>query len=118
MAATKPVRTNAQLKAAVAAALAWLKKNSVPWRDEADDARFLRGLSLIEQGATDGRNFVKKGVNWALRSIGRRSRKLHAAAVLLATRLAESDDATARWVGKDAHKQLIGPAMIKRISRL
>ncbi len=76
MAATKPVRPNAQLKAAVAAALAWLKKNSVPWRDEADDARFLRGLSLIEQGATDGRNFVKKGVNWALQSIGRRSRKL------------------------------------------
>ena len=90
----------------------------LPWRDEADDARFLHGLQLIEQGATDGRNFVKKGVNWALRSVGRRSRKLHTAATALAKRLAESDDATARWVGKDAYKQLTGPAMMKRIARL
>ncbi|HEY0864008.1 MAG TPA: DNA alkylation repair protein [Lacunisphaera sp.] len=90
----------------------------LPWREEADDARFLRGLELIEQGATDGRNFVKKGVNWALRSVGRRSRKLHTAATALAQRLAGSDDATARWVGKDAFRQLTGPAMLKRIARL
>lgn len=90
----------------------------VPWRDGSDDARFLHGLGLIEQGATDGRNFVKKGVNWALRSVGRRSRKLHTAATALAKRLAASGDATARWVGKDAYRQLTGPAMRKRIARL
>lgn len=90
----------------------------LPWKDESDDARFLRGLEWIEQGATDERNFVKKGVNWALRSVGRRSRKLHTAATALAKRLAESDDATARWCGKDAYKQLLGPAMMKRIARL
>jgi 3-methyladenine DNA glycosylase AlkD len=90
----------------------------VPWREAADDARFLRGLAWIEAGATDGRNFVKKGVNWALRSIGRRSRPLHAAATALAKRLAESDDATARWVGRDAFRQLTGPAMMKRVARL
>ncbi len=90
----------------------------LPWRDESDEARFLHGLDLIEQGATDGRNFVKKGVNWALRSVGRRSRRLHTAATALAKRLAGSDDATARWVGKDACQQLTGPAMLKRIARL
>jgi len=34
--------------------------------------RFLAFLPLIEQGAHDGRNFVKKAVNWALRCNGKR----------------------------------------------
>ena len=32
------------------------------------DASFLKTLPMIERAATDGRNFVKKGVSWALRS--------------------------------------------------
>jgi 3-methyladenine DNA glycosylase AlkD len=68
-----------------------------------EDADFLRGLKLIEREASDPRNFVKKGANWALRAIARRkSPKLRAAARALAQRLASSDDATARWNGKDA----------------
>ena len=67
------------------------------------EAQFLRGLELIEREASDPRNFVKKGVNWALRAIGgKQSAKLRAAARVLAKRLAASDDATERWVGKDA----------------
>jgi 3-methyladenine DNA glycosylase AlkD len=67
------------------------------------DADFLRGLELIEREASDPRNFVKKGVNWALRSIGgKKNPKLRAAARALAKKLAESEDATERWVGKDA----------------
>lgn len=70
---------------------------------EAADAQFVEGLSLIEREANDGRNFVKKGVSWALRSIGRRrSPKLKAAALATATRLAQSPDPAARWIGKDA----------------
>ena len=38
----------------------------------------------------------------ALRAIGKRNRALNAAAVAVAQRLADSDDATARWIGKDA----------------
>ena len=34
------------------------------------DADFLARLPLIEAAATDERNFVKKGVSWALRAIG------------------------------------------------
>ena len=75
----------------------------VPWRDESDDARFLRGLAWIEQASTDDRNFVKKGVNWALRAIGgKKSPALRAAARDTAARLAGSTDKTARWNGKDA----------------
>ncbi len=68
-----------------------------------DEADFLRGLALIEAHATDDRNFVKKGVSWALRAIGgKRSPALGEAARSLAARLAASPDKTAVWVGKDA----------------
>lgn len=33
---------------------------------KADDSRFLSFLPFIERGSLDGRNFVKKAVNWAL----------------------------------------------------
>jgi len=67
------------------------------------DDDFLRGLALIEACATDERNFVKKGVNWALRAIGgKQSPQLRAAARAVAERLAASADKAARWNGKDA----------------
>ncbi|MBF6024615.1 DNA alkylation repair protein [Lysobacter niastensis] len=70
---------------------------------EAADAQFLHGLELIERESGDDRNFVKKGVSWALRSIGRRrSPGLRTAALATAKRLAESQEPAARWVGKDA----------------
>jgi 3-methyladenine DNA glycosylase AlkD len=72
----------------------------------APDERFLEGLALIEREAGDGRNFVKKAVNMALRATGKRNRALNAAAVEVARRLAASDDATRRWVGKDALREL------------
>ena len=69
------------------------------------DEDYLALMPLIERAATDERNFVKKGVSWALRSIGgKRSPKLRAAARELAQRLAESDDRTERWIGRDAAK--------------
>lgn len=47
----------------------------------APDRAFLRLLPLIERGAWDERNFVRKAVNWALRNVGKRNRALHAAAI-------------------------------------
>lgn len=70
------------------------------------DNRFLKSLVLVERAATDERNFVKKGVNWALRSIGRRSSALNVAALALARRLAESPQGAPRWVGQDALRDL------------
>jgi 3-methyladenine DNA glycosylase AlkD len=83
----------------------------------ADDEAFLRCLPLIEEAATDERNFVKKGVSWALRGTGRRSPKLHAAAVKLAQRLAASSNASARWVGKDALRDLTRTLVVKQIEK-
>lgn len=72
----------------------------------ADDRQFIHGLALIEREATDERNFVRKAVNMALRAIGKRNRALKVAAVAAARRLSDSTDATARWVGKDALREL------------
>ena len=70
------------------------------------DSRFRSLLPLIERGATDDRNFVKKGVSWALRSLKRRGPRVRAAARALAQQLAQSDDPTKRWVGKDGLRDL------------
>ena len=72
----------------------------------ADDKPFIRGLELIERAADDERNFVKKAVNMALGAIGKRSAALNAAAVATARRLVGSENATARWIGRDALKEL------------
>ncbi len=81
----------------------------------APDKPFLDSFPLIERAATDNRNFVKKAVSWALRGIGKRNPVLHAAAVSLARRLAASADSSARWIGKDALRDLATPATIKRL---
>lgn len=72
---------------------------------EAEDARFLAALPLVEAAAGDDRNFVKKGVNWALRTVGRRNPALNAASVALAWRLAACEEPAPRWVGKDALRE-------------
>ena len=84
---------------------------------QASDEAFLRCLPLVERAAEDERNFVKKGVSWALRGIGHRNRTLHAAAVALAESLAESTEAAARWVGKDTLRDLNRPMVVKRMKR-
>jgi 3-methyladenine DNA glycosylase AlkD len=72
----------------------------------APDKPFLASFPLITAAAADERNFVKKGVSWALRSIGHRNPRLRAAALELATVLARSPEPAARWVGRDAIRDL------------
>jgi 3-methyladenine DNA glycosylase AlkD len=79
----------------------------------ADDGAFLGTFPLIGRAASDERNFVKKGVSWALRVIGRRNRGLNEAAVALAGELAASPTPAARWIGKDALRELTG-AVVRR----
>ena len=80
------------------------------------DEPFARCLPLIERAAADDRNFVKKGVSWALRRVGRRNSALNAAAVEVARRLADSPHGAARWVGRDALKELTSPAVLRRLA--
>jgi 3-methyladenine DNA glycosylase AlkD len=66
-------------------------------------------FALIERGAEDPRNFVKKAVSWALRRIGTRGPALRREALALATKLAASESPAARWVGKDTVRDLRRP---------
>lgn len=74
----------------------------------ADDDRFRPMLALVEQGACDERNDPKKGANWALRQIGKRSAPLNAEAIETAERIlaTQADSAAARWVARDALREL------------
>ena len=83
----------------------------------APDERFLAFLPLIEKGARDERNFVKKAVSWALRAIGRRNLALNAAALTVAERLALSEEAACRWVGNDALRELASPKVRSHLAR-
>lgn len=78
------------------------------------DEALLECLPLIE-AANDPRNFVKKGVSWALRAIGGRRAGLHGACVALAERLAASPEPARRWTGKDALRDLTRPLVLKRL---
>ena len=76
------------------------------WAKDAPDREFLGYLPLIRRGANDGRNEVKKGVSWALRQIGKRNRSLHAAAVDEAKAILDLDSPPARWIARDALREL------------
>jgi 3-methyladenine DNA glycosylase AlkD len=82
-----------------------------------NNAPFVEGLALIERAAADERNFVKKGVSWALRAVGRRNAALNAKAVTLARRLSESPEAGARWIGKESLRELTSPAVARQLAR-
>lgn len=75
------------------------------------DQPFIDRLALIEAYAFDPRNFVKKGVNWALRAVGNRSAACHRAALAVAEGLAASKLAPERWNGKDAVRALNNPKL-------
>ena len=59
-----------------------------------------------EREAWDGRNFVKKAVNWALRQIGKRSRQLNEQAIQCALRIQRQGTTSARWIAADALREL------------
>ncbi len=84
---------------------------------EAPAEKFLPFLPMIEKGAQDERNFVKKGVSWALRMIGRRSLPLNRAALAVAKRLASAADQSPRWVGKDALRELASAKVQAQLAR-
>jgi 3-methyladenine DNA glycosylase AlkD len=72
----------------------------------ADDETFEPFLEAIEREAIDDRNYVKKGINWALREIGARNRHLNGRASEIATQLVSSPASAARWIGRDALREL------------
>ncbi len=93
---------------ALLACLAWHDKN-------AEDSSFTGYFSIIREASTDERNFVKKAVNWALRHIGKRNRRLNQAAIQLAREIQDIDSKAARWIARDAIRELESEAAQNRL---
>jgi 3-methyladenine DNA glycosylase AlkD len=70
------------------------------------DRVYTAWFPAIRRGAADERNYVKKAVSWALRSIGKRNLALNAAAIGEAEALLASGTRSARWIGRDALREL------------
>jgi 3-methyladenine DNA glycosylase AlkD len=80
----------------------------------APDSAFLACLRLIETGALDDRDLVKKGVDMALRGLGKRNETLRRAAVTLAGRLASASEGSKAWIGRSALRELGGGAASRK----
>ena len=81
----------------------------------ASDGAFLKFLPLIKRAAVDERNMVKKGVNWALRQIGKRNVRLNQAALAACREIHRLDSRAARWIASDARRELQSPAVQQRL---
>lgn len=95
---------------------------------KAADRAFAKLFPLIERGASDDRNFVKKAVNWALRNIGKRNQALNVAAIACARRIlaaanqraggergGDAGARAARWVATDALRELTSEKLQSRL---
>jgi 3-methyladenine DNA glycosylase AlkD len=86
------------------------------WHDkDAPDDRFVALLPLVARAADDDRNYVRKAVSWALRNIGKRSRRLHTAAIATAETLRARGGTTARWIASDTIRDLSSEATERRL---
>jgi 3-methyladenine DNA glycosylase AlkD len=72
-------------------------------------------FEAIQRQAHDDRNFVKKGVNWALRNLGKRSRALNARAIQVAQAVQASGSRPARWIAADALRELQSEKVQQRL---
>lgn len=84
---------------------------------DAPDSVFLVFLDLIPRHADDPRTYVKKAASWALRGIGKARPALHEQAVRVARELASSTSPGARWVGKDALRELTSAKVLARVGK-
>jgi 3-methyladenine DNA glycosylase AlkD len=80
------------------------------------DETFISFFPLMIEGSIDDRNFVKKAVNWALRQIGKRNRRLNTAAIRTSKIIAESNSRAAKWIASDAIRELTGEPIRKKLA--
>ncbi len=77
---------------------------------KAPNALFEQYIPLIKEAAHDNRNFVKKAVDWALRSIGKRNTDLKQLALKTALDLQrQTASKTAQWIGRNTYTELSNP---------
>jgi 3-methyladenine DNA glycosylase AlkD len=82
---------------------------------KADDSEFDKYFPLIKKASSDNRNFVKKSVNWALRSIGKRNFQCNRKAVDVAYDILKFDNKASKWVARDAIRELTSEKVQARL---
>jgi len=82
---------------------------------KARDEQFVNFFPIIKRESVDNRNFVKKGVNWALRQIGKRNRNLNKMAIRTAKEIQEIDSKSSKWIASDALRELTDKKIQKRL---
>lgn len=70
------------------------------------DKVFEQFFPYIYKYSDDGRNFVIKAVNWALRQIGKRNEILCKKAIRLANKIKSRQDKSSRWVASGVLREL------------
>jgi 3-methyladenine DNA glycosylase AlkD len=84
---------------------------------KAIDDKYVPLLAAIEKESWDGRNYVKKAVNWALRQIGKRNLNLNKLAIAAGKRISLQDSKSARWIAADALRELTSDQVISRLGK-
>jgi len=82
---------------------------------KAPNEKFEQFFPLIIRESTDNRNYVKKAVNWALRHIGKRNINLNQKAIEIAEDIHKIDSKSAKWIAKDALRELKSDKVQKRL---
>jgi 3-methyladenine DNA glycosylase AlkD len=90
------------------ACVAWHQK-------DLKDQKLIDLLPIIKRESADERNFVKKAVNWALRTIGKKNKNLNKIALKTAKEIRQIDSKAARWIASNAIRELESEAVQKRI---
>jgi len=85
---------------------------------ELKDKDFEKYFAIIKKASTDERNYVRKAVNWALRQIGKRNKKLNKEAIKVAKDILNTykGDKTARWIANDALRELGSKKVQERLN--
>ncbi len=92
------------------ACLSWHNK-------ETEDEKFIKLFPVIKLGALDGRNFVKKAVNWSLRNIGKRNLNLNKKAIETAREIQKIGSKSAKWIASNAIRELTSEAIQERLRK-
>jgi len=82
---------------------------------KANDEMFISFFPYIIEAVNDNRNMVKKAVNWAIRQIGKRNKRLHAEAIKLSESIMQMEYKSAKWIAGDAIRELNDEKIISRI---
>ncbi|GAP15537.1 predicted DNA alkylation repair enzyme [Longilinea arvoryzae] len=82
-------------------------------RRDLPDQSFQNYFPLMLEYANDERNFVRKAINWALRQIGKRNAALCQGAIQTAQQMLAIESPSARWIARDALRELEKPERIR-----